>query len=361
MLPRFSDAGLETTTVFFELRPTGIERELVRGGLDVRHLPSNSRRGRVQELRRIIRSEHPDIVHTTLFEADLVGRLAATLREARVLTSLVNTPYVPARMRDPRVNRARLQAVRLLDAWTARHLTHSFHAITHAVKDSAVRTMRIPPERITVVERGRDRTRLGEPGLERRNRVRASLGLDRGARVILNVGRQEYQKGQRYLIEAFDAVSERVPDAVLLVAGRTGHCSAELESLTLRSPAKERIRLLGYRDDVPDLLAAADVFAFPSLYEGLGGAVIEAMALGLPVVASDIPPVREVVAPQESALLVPPENSVALADALLRVLDDHGMATALGARGLRIFEERFTLEGIVSRMINLYRATVAVP
>ena len=116
-----------------------------------------------------------------------------------------------------------------------------------------------------------------------------------------------------------------------------------------------RVRFLGHRSDVPELLAAADLFVFPSLFEGLPGAVIEAMALALPVVAADIPAVREVVEPGGSAVLVPTRDSAALAEALGSLLEDAERRESFGRRGREIFEERFTLAQSAEKMISFYR------
>src|SRR5205823_1865576 len=105
---------------------------------------------------------------------------------------------------------------------------------------------------------------------------------------------QERQKAQWALLEAVPRLVERQPDVVVLVAGREGNATSEL-ALRMRDPiVRAHVRVLGHRADVPDLLAASDVFAFPSIFEGLGGSVIEAMALGLPIVASDLSALREV-------------------------------------------------------------------
>jgi glycosyltransferase involved in cell wall biosynthesis len=117
--------------------------------------------------------------------------------------------------------------------------------------------------------------------------------------------------------------------------------------------------LLGHRDDIPEILAAADLFVFPSLYEGLPGAVMEAMALGLPVVASDIAPIQEVVEQGRNALLVPPESSASLATAIERLLGDTQTAAAFGQRSRAIFEERFTLDQCMARRVALYYAILS--
>jgi glycosyltransferase involved in cell wall biosynthesis len=354
LVPRVVDAGIDVTVATLHHREPGYEADLRRGGHDVRVLRSRGFVAKVRELRGLVRARTPDVVHTQLFDADLVGRVAATATPAKVLTSLVNTSYEPARRRDPRVRPHRLEAARLLEGWTARHLTDHFHAVSATVKTSAVRNLGLAPERVTVVERGRDPTRLGEPGRERRRRVRAALGLDPDARMLLNVGRQEFQKGQLDLLEAFDVIATARPDAVLLVAGPAGHSSRDLEERRRRSAHGDRIRILGARDDVPELLAAADVFVSPSLYEGMPGAVLEAFALGVPVVASAIPPHRDVVSDGVSGLLVRVEDTSALAAAVARVLDHPALARALAARARAEFAARFTLDASVRRMVELY-------
>ncbi|HXF71606.1 MAG TPA: glycosyltransferase, partial [Actinomycetota bacterium] len=147
----------------------------------------------------------------------------------------------------------------------------------------------------------------------------------------------------------------RDPRLRLLIAGRRGHASGRLDAALRRLRLDGAARLLGQRDDVPELLAAADIFVFPSLYEGLGGALIEAMALGLPIVASDLPAIREVVEEGSNAILVPPASPSDLAGAIESLVDDPARRAAMGARSREIFEERFTLERSVERMVDLYR------
>ncbi|HSL81674.1 MAG TPA: glycosyltransferase family 4 protein [Thermoanaerobaculia bacterium] len=321
-------------------------------------LPGAGVLAKARHLRKTLRRSPPDLVHTMLFEADLVGRLAAAGTGVPVLSSLVNTSYEPVRFRDPNISRLRLRAVQIVDAVTGRLLTTHFHALTSAVKDSAVRRLRLPPERITVVPRGRDTRRLGAPSPERRERARRALGLEPEDEVVVNVGRQDYQKGHRYLQEAAALLAPERPRLRVVVAGKEGRMTPELGRLLADRRLEGTVRFLGNRSDVPEVLAAGDVFAFPSLYEGIGGAVIEAMALGLPVVCSDLPPLREVVDDGESALLVPPEDPPALAAALARILDDPELARRFGRRGREAFLERFSLERGTEEMARLYRALV---
>jgi glycosyltransferase involved in cell wall biosynthesis len=351
-LTPLSDRGIEASVVCLESRP-GLEDEVRRVGVPVEVLATGSPTAVIRGLRRSIRSIDPDVVHTALFESDILGRLATVGGRAAVLGSLVNTSYEPERLHDPNVRRSRLEAARMLDGWTGRHLADHFHAVSQASKDSAVRRLGLDPAVITVVERGRDPARLGEPGRERRLRARVALGIDEDCGLLVTVGRQEYQKDQLCLIEAMGLLAGR-ENLIALVAGRTGNATDALARARSASPVADRIRMLGQRDDVPEVLAAADVFVCTSRYEGLPGAVIEAMALGLPIVASAIAPIHEVVDPGLNAELFPPGDAQALAAALAKLLDDPARLGRMGDRSRKIFEDRFTLRRSLDRMVGLY-------
>lgn len=353
MLAGLADRQWETTIVCLQHRAEGIENEVMSNGAEVRFLRGRRLATRLAEMRSLIRSIAPDLVHTTLFEASLVGRLAAIGQAPPVLTSLVNTPYEPVRRNDPRIRNSALTAVKVVDGWTSRHLTTHFHAITNAVKDAAVHRLGLPPERVTVVERGRDPARLGTASRQRRQQARSELGVSPDAEIVVTVGRQEFQKGHDVLLKAVRGLLDRRPKLVVLIAGRSGQASPELEEAS-RSLPPERVRFLGHHPDVPAVLAAADVFAFPSRFEGLGCAVIEAMALSLPIVASDIPALREVLEPSANALLVPVGDPGPLAGAIERLLADAALAASFGQRSRAIFDERFTLDRSTGRMAALY-------
>jgi glycosyltransferase involved in cell wall biosynthesis len=213
--------------------------------------------------------------------------------------------------------------------------------------DSAptVAALRLPDNKVTVIERGRRPETLPIVSPARRAAARDKLGLPVDAEVLVSVGRQEYQKGHRYSLVAVRELSDR-PDLVLLVAGRTGNESDELQQILTGMPEiAARVQLLGHRPDVAEVLAAADLFVFPSLFEGMPGAVIEAMASGLPIVASDI---------GANAVLVAPRDASALAAAVRELLDDRLRMDDTGNRSREIFEKRFTIERSVEGFIDLY-------
>lgn len=354
LMPVLRGAGVALTVVCLHRRAEGVEHQVRDAGFDVRFLHATGWIGRVRELRRLLRQERPDVVHTTIFESDVIGRLAAARTGCVVVSSLVNTSYDRSRLDDRNVSAVKLWAARQVDGWTARHLTHHLHAITDAVRTSSARALGLDVDRISVVERGRDPARLGRPSPERRLAARRALRVDDDAEVVINVGRQEHQKGQVDLLRAVDMLAARRPTLVLIQAGRRGHASPELDAVTAAPSLAGRVRFLGHREDVPELLAAADVFAFPSRYEGFGGAVIEAMALGLPIVTTTVPALLEVVEPDRNALVVPPGRPDLLADAVELLLDDATRRASFGARGRAIFLERFTLERAAHRLLRLY-------
>jgi len=354
MMPYLRQANIRPVVAFFSRRHEGLEVLLQSNGADLRPLPHRGFAGRILALRQLIRTERPDIIHTTLFESDIIGRLATIGLRQVVVSSLVNTTYDPIRLADSHISAWKLTLVRLIDGWTARHLTTHFHAITQAVKRDAVAALGVPADRITVIERGRKGSSTDARD-ERRTVARRQLGINDADEVILNVGRQEYQKGQRYLLEAMETVLQSRPNAVLLIAGRKGHQSPLLEQLAANAAIRHRVRLLGHREDVADLLAAADLFVFPSLYEGLGGSLLEAMAYGLPIVASRLPAIEEVVEDGKNALLVDRASADALAGGIVEMLENGERARMFSRRSREIFESRFTLDRCMTQMIEFYR------
>jgi glycosyltransferase involved in cell wall biosynthesis len=353
ILPHLPERGVRPLVACFKSVDVGFEQEVRRAGTEVVILPGRSIPMLAWQLRKLVRRAQPSLLYTALFDAHVVGRLAAMGTGIPVLSNLTNVAYDPARYADPNVNARKLEVLRVIDGWTARHLTAHFHAVSGAVKDSAVEHLGIAPEDVTVVYRGRGRGRLGMPGPERRGAVRISLGIAADAPVLITVGRREYQKGQQYLIEALPNLLANHPGLVVLIAGRDGHASQQLADLAADLGVEDAVRFLGHRSDIGDLLSAADVFVFPSVYEGLGGASLEALAMGLPLVVSDIAPLREVVIPGENGTLVPPADAASLAGAVSELLADPGLRRRYGERSMAIFGERFDENDAIPQSIDL--------
>jgi glycosyltransferase involved in cell wall biosynthesis len=353
LLPVFVGHGVEPIVACFHHRKEGVEK-LVSGRYELRFLGNGGRASQVRAVRALLQTERIDLMHTTLFEADVFGRAATLGSGVPVVTSLVNMPYESARLaHDRNVNRAKLLVARSLEIATGQLFANHFHAISHAVKEAAVEKLFSPERKITVVHRGRDPERLGRRTEPRRRRARSALGIAEDEVVVLNAARQEFQKGQRFLLEAFARLA--IPRVRLLIAGRPGSATSELQRLA--KPLAERVLFLEHRDDLPDLMAAADIFALPSLWEGLGGVLLEAMALELPIVASDLAPVREITGPADAARLVPPGNAGALADALSEMLRNPQQEVARAERARKLFDERYTIGRSGDALFELFERT----
>lgn len=341
------------------LPTTGIEGELQRIGIDVHSLSGDG--GRLGSVRRtigLIRELRPDLVHTTLFEADQAGRAAARWTRTPVVSSLVNVAYGPEHRRAPGIRAGRLELARQMDAFTCRWVAR-FHAITRHVADVMAPRLRIPRDAIEVIPRGRAPDRLGRRTAERKDQVRKQLRVGDGTPLLLAAGRHEHQKGLDVLVHAFASIKDRAQDAVLLIAGREGNATDDLHELVQERRLTGDVRLLGPRRDLSDLMCGADVFVLPSRWEGLGGVLLEAMALELPIVASDLPAVREVVQHGETALLVPSEDPKALADSALELIRDQALRERLTARARGRFDSEFAIDRVVDKMIRFYERSMA--
>ncbi|MGH9268194.1 MAG: glycosyltransferase family 4 protein, partial [Acidimicrobiales bacterium] len=188
-----------------------------------------------------------------------------------------------------------------------------------------------------------------------RTATREELAIPDTAPILLNVARLDKGKGQQYLVPMMAAVLTSFPSARLLIAGE-GNERLALAHAFQDAGLSPSVHLLGQRVDVPTLLAEADVFVFPSLSEGLGNAVIEAIAAGLPVVAFRIPALNEMVEDGVNGYLVDVGNPTALAEAVISVLGRTDGAAPMRAHSRRIASERFDVNQWAARLAAIYVA-----
>jgi glycosyltransferase involved in cell wall biosynthesis len=356
MLPALKGRGIDSSVVCMAPRQGGLQAELQRQGFSVDVLSSKSWPGRVMALRRIVARQSPDIVHATLFMSCVVSRFACAGLGVSRVDSLVNTSYDPIRVRQLRLPAWKVNTVRLVDGVTARHLGGHFHCITDSVEREAVEVLGVNSDRITVIPRGRSAATLGDRTIARRREVRSRLDLN-DAPVVLNVGRQDGQKAQATLVRAFAKLLQHEPRATLLIAGREGDASGDVRrAIAETGVSAETIRLLGHRTDVYDLYVAADIFVLPSLYEGLGSCLVEAMALDLPIIGSDSPAIAEVLDFGECGIIVARGDETALAHAMLELLADLGRQSELARRGHERFLRYYELEHVVDATVEMYNA-----
>jgi glycosyltransferase involved in cell wall biosynthesis len=299
--------------------------------------------GRLRRLRHALRRLAPHVLHTVLWSGNSYGRLAALG---------LGIPVVIAAERNVIARPAWQIAVgRLLDAWTDVYLVNS-----HAIADGLVRREGLPAAKMRVVHNGIDLDRL-PPFLLDRRAARRVVGVDAARRLVAQVGRLEPQKDYPTFLAAAARVAAALPDVDFVIVG-DGALRADLETTARRLGIAERVRFLGLRHDVPAVLAGVDVLALTSRWEGLPNVVIEAMATGAVVVATDVGGCRELIASGETGVLVPPGNPEAVADALLGVLADPERAARQAVAARRRIEREFTLAAMVEKTSRVYEASL---
>jgi glycosyltransferase involved in cell wall biosynthesis len=233
-------------------------------------------------------------------------------------------------------------------------------AVSAAVRDVLVRDG-VDPRRVRVVHSGVDPARFAGHGAGERERLLEEWQLPRGVPLVGSAGALVPYKGFGTFIEAAAEVVRRRPCSFLIVG--EGEERPELAARIRRLGLERSFRLLGFRDDIGAVLRALDVFVFPSLEEGLGSAVLEALLLGKPTIASRVGGIPEVIQDGENGLLVEPADPRALGEAIEEVLAAPELGSRLGAGGVRTVRERFHVDGMVEATLESYHELVggAVP
>lgn len=311
---------------------------------------------RVWKLRRLVKKIKPDLIHTSNVLAEYYGGVAGRLSGVPVVGTLTNTSDKEVQLVDnPHLNGFKLGTVTQLRRLIRK--THKRHiAISEHVADSAVKELNLKRANIDVIHRGIDSEELiGSAGDV--DALRNSLELGSSSPVILNVGRLVSQKGQRYLIEAMPSIVEAQPNALLLIAG-VGYLEEQLRKVVEDLNMDDHVRFLGRRDDVPTLMQLADMFVFSSLFEGFGVSLLEASASAMPVVASNVGPIPEIVLDNETGLLVPPADPEAIAEAVIRLASDDELRGRIALAAKRRSDETFSIERSASLLADFYVKTL---
>ncbi len=293
----------------------------------------------LRRLARLLKSRKYDVVHTWIFAANTYGRIAAHLAGVPVVVTSEMAV-------DLWKTSAHLRIDRWLARWTDRIIGNS-QAVVDFYRDAG-----LPTEKLVRIYSGIGDERPPEIAP---SQTRQSLGITPEAPVILFAGRLAPQKGLKDLIDALDLLQHVQPGTVTLIAG-DGPLRAALEGRARSFELLQtgRVRFLGHREDVPALLAAADMLVLPSLYEGLPNVVLEAMSQAKPVVATNAPGTNELVVDNETGLLVPMGQPKALAKALRDLVRDPERRQTLGAGGRAHLRPQFGLDTMIQEHVRLY-------
>jgi glycosyltransferase involved in cell wall biosynthesis len=334
---RFPVAGVVS------LKPAGhYARRLRDQGIPVEslELARAPRMADAKRLAAIIERERPDVVHAVMYQAIQLARMAKPLTS--VPFKLVSSP---------RVNyRSRSLWTLLVDRWL-KERDDLLIAECEASRRFLLQKLGYKPSKVITIRNGVDLAGWPASKIDRQKK-RMELRLS-GADVLIGaVGRLDRQKGFGTLIEAMARL--KGTDARCVILG-DGPEHDRLHALIRKHELERTVWLLGEKDEIPSWLSAFDLYCLPSLWEGLPNALLEAMALGLPVVASNVDGVPEAVADGKDGLLVPPSKPAALAKALASLVSDAGKRASLGAAAKATVNEKFTLR----RMIEEYERAYA--
>ena len=297
------------------------------------------------DLVRIIKTEKPDVVHTHTSKAGLLGRLAAKIAK---VPFVVHTPHghVFFGHFGPVLSRVFLWVERLLSPLTDRVV-----ALTKGEIRDYTDFHVYSQDKLVKIHSGVDIEKFKQVRVGAVEKKR-SLGLDQDGLVVGFIGWLLPIKGPMHLLKAMEVVWQDHADTNLVFIGK-GDLDVDLRAEALKTGANGRLNFLGWRNDIEEIMPIFDIFVLPSLNEGMGRVLVEAMAAGKPIVASNVGGIPDLVHHDHNGLLVPPGDEKALAAAILQLIDDPEKAKMLGQRG-RERCHQYSVEAMVEKLDNLY-------
>ena len=295
--------------------------------------------GIIREIKKIILREKIVLVHTHLYDGGKYGRIAARMARVPGIVHTAHNIYVKRRTKYHLINR-------ILSSFTDRII-----AVSKAVKESLVRYDRINRKKIQVIYNGIDLSKFDGPSTK--HEVRAELGIKPDEYVIGVIARLEEQKGHRYLLEALSIIPEHLASLKILIVG-DGQLRSVLETETKRRALSSNVFFLGTRKPIAPILRALDLFLLPSLWEGFSMAILEAMAAGVPVIATSVGGAGEVITSGQDGLLIPPGDAQSLAEAIKDALRHRAKYLEMARIGRERVRQNFSQEKHMEALQTLY-------
>jgi len=288
-----------------------------------------------RQLRKIIHAEQIDVIHAHEFAMNAYGSVLSGLTGVAVITTVHGKSYYHEKWR-------RRLAYRTIAKWS------KMVAVSDDIRNFLITQVGIKKNNVLTIHNGIDtKAYIGRSHVERAHQN------GRTEYVIGAVGSLYPVKGHTYLLQALAIVLKTQPEVVCRIAGQ-GHLLPQLEAEAGDLGIANQITFLGLRDDIPEVLRNIDVFVLPSLSEGLPLSVLEAMAAGKPVIATDVGGVSEVLQDQITGFMVPAKDPKALAARILQLMADRTIAERFGRAGREKIEQEFSLETMTKRYEALY-------
>jgi glycosyltransferase involved in cell wall biosynthesis len=292
----------------------------------------------------LMRREHPDALQTYSHYSNILGPILGFVAgiPVRVSSQRMSLPDAP-------------KWLLKLDRWVANsRMVHKMTAVSEKTRRFCIKREGIRSDKTVTIPNGINLEEFdGLAAASSRKEIRRELGLATNVPIVTIVARLHVQKGHKYLFESIPFILKKAPTAHFVLVG-DGALRAHLEADVAGRGLNESVRFLGVRSDVPALLRASDCFVLPSLWEGMPNCVLEAMAAKIPVIATAVDGIVEVVEDGISGLLVPPKDPQALGRCIVEILTDSALAQSLGQAGRRRVETAFSLERMIDGFSALY-------
>ena len=292
------------------------------------------------KLYKFIRKNKFDVIFTQLFMADTIGRITAFFAGTPVIVTAIQN-LIPD-----------LQARFIITNKLLRHITDACISPTSAITEYAKNTIKFPAEKIIEIPTNAvDETRFIDLKIDKKT-FKESLGVPANAKMIITIGRLISQKGHTILLDAAPKVLAKEKNIYFLIVG-DGRLEKELKEKTGKLGIADRVRFLGARKDTPELLAVSDIFVFPSIWEGQGLILFEAFFSKIPIVASNVGGIPDVIIDGETGILTKPGDADDLANKLLMALESPEMSQKMANNAFKKYKDR-TITNSTKKLENLF-------
>ncbi len=322
-----------------EIRALGVPVEC----LDIKRLRDLDA---IPRLTRYLKGIGAVLVHTQLEAANILGNLSAKLLRLPTVCTIHVMPSLDVK--------TRTKLHQSVEWFVLRHFCDRVISVSEGAREYHIQISGSSPEQVTTIYNGIDLSAFVNMDNAREREVaRTELGIPQDANVLITVAVLRPPKGIQFMIRALPQVLTSHPNTYYLIVGSGSHQDSLIAEAD-KAGVRERVIFAGLRKDVPRLLVASDVFVLPTLTEALPTVLAEAMGAGLPVIASRVGGVPEMIADGQNGLLVEPEDPDSLSRACIRLLDRPGERATMGAAGWQIVNQKFSIERQVEQLKELY-------
>ena len=315
-----------------------------------------------RKLRTWLKANPVDLIHTNLLGPNVVGRLAGYFTKTPVLTTYHNLDYSEeATIFHFSGSRFKLIAMRQIDSFLAKRTCSRVIAVSQCVADHITDQLGYDSRQIRVINNPVDLNHMKVIQKNPKSWVCEQLNIGTEAIVFIDICRFVYQKNLPRLLDAFQGVVEFNPDAHLVLIGSTQNTEVykEVCDRITELGITNQVHVVGTSLQVADWLAGSDIFVFPSLVEGMGIALAEAMSIGLPCISSNVGPIPEFIKNRENGLLVDPKSKTEIASAMIELLSNPEFAKQLGSRAKSTVDEMFNPYRQAQKLIAVYEEIFA--